>query len=954
MTASSGLAWRVVLVGCFLIACADAVRGESLHERIDRHLKPTAGFEPQRCSDAEFLRRASLDLIGMPPTADEARAFIADSAEDKRQRLIERLFASPHFVRHLANTLDLMLMERRAHTHVAADEWRDWLVKSIRENKPWNVLAREILSADGDDPAQRPAARFALDRSSEPNLLTRDIGRIFFGRDMQCAQCHDHPIVADYLQSDYQGLLAFVAPSYQVLRTEGDKQLTLQGERIGNDVTFESVFLKTPRRTGARMPDGTTLDEPFLLPGEEYVVAPAENVKAVPKFSRRAKLAELATSGSNDAFNRNIVNRLWAHLFGRGLVHPLDMHHPENPATDPELLQLLSKQFVAMNYDMRAFLRELALTEAYQRAFDAPQDVLAFAAQAAAELETLKQRRDALKLTAAESSKTYAETAEAWEEAEAAMMPVAGEFDAARTKYAEAKQNLDAAVQAAAEATAQLKMKQEVAGPLQQAATAAQQAVQIMAEDQELAGAAQLIAAKAQQVTAEIESLGKVAAEKTAAVPATTEAWKVAKPVLDETLTKVTPLTTTMKQAEETMLAARQTAEADAEALAAIDRKLEIVERVANLPELQAAIPAVQQLVPQREAELAAAQKQFDEYAPMMGQSEAAVISATEAITAAATALESAKTEHAKRTELAQAIRTALEATSAAAQRAPEDSALTEAVTKLQERVSAAQTAVAETEQQLAAATTAHQTASDALITAQKALADAAAELARREQAVNDAKSAIEATRGDVAAKQAELDGAIGELTDHWAKEFTLASLKPLSAEQLCWSVFRATGVYDRHWQAEVAELDKTSPLTDEQKHDPAQLATREAELELRTFNKLKDNINTFVSLYAAAAGQPQGDFFATPDQALFAANGGAINSWVAPAENNVTDRIIKQSDPRVAAEELYLSVLSRMPTDEEVKDVVDYLASRGEDRTAAAQELVWSLLNLAEFRFNH
>ena len=91
----------------------------------------------------------------------------------------------------------------------------------MRENKPWNVLAREVLQADGDDPAQRPAARFALDRASDPNVITRDIGRIFFGRDMQCAQCHDHPLVDDYLQSDYQGLLAFVAPSYAHCANEG-------------------------------------------------------------------------------------------------------------------------------------------------------------------------------------------------------------------------------------------------------------------------------------------------------------------------------------------------------------------------------------------------------------------------------------------------------------------------------------------------------------------------------------------------------------------------------------------------------------------------------------------------------------------------------------------------------------------------------------------------------------
>ena len=124
-----------------------------------------------------------------------------------------------------------------------------------------------------------------------------------------------------------------------------------------------------------------------------------------------------------------------------------------------------------------------------------------------------------------------------------------------------------------------------------------------------------------------------------------------------------------------------------------------------------------------------------------------------------------------------------------------------------------------------------------------------------------------------------------------WTRDFTIASLKPLTPEQLCWTVFRVTGVYDRYWQAEVAELDKTKPLTDEQKQDPAQVAARNIELEQRTYDKLKGNIGTFVAFYAAAAGQPQGDFFSTADQALFAANGGSINSWVAPAGDNVTDR---------------------------------------------------------------
>ena len=151
-----------------------------------------------------------------------------------------------------------------------------------------------------------------------------------------------------------------------------------------------------------------------------------------------------------------------------------------------------------------------------------------------------------------------------------------------------------------------------------------------------------------------------------------------------------------------------------------------------------------------------------------------------------------------------------------------------------------------------------------------------------------------------------------------------------------------------------MAELDKSAPLTDEQKQNAAAVAARDVELEQKTFDKLKSNAGTFVTFYGAAAGQPQGDFFSTADQALFAANGGAINGWVAPASDNVTDRAIKQTDLRVAAEDMYLGVLTRMPTEEEITEVTTCLTARTADRNVAAQELVWALLNSAEFRFNH
>lgn len=946
---------RLMVVGSLLQTTSLLADDDSLRHLIDQHLQPVSGFKPLRSSDAEFLRRVSLDLTGRPPTADEARAFLADPAPDKRERLIDRLLASPHYARHWASTLDLMLMERRPNTHISADDWQAWLHKSVKDNKPWNILAREILSADGEDPALRPAARFALDRASEANLLTLDTSRIFFGKDIQCAQCHDHPLIDDYLQSDYQGLLAFVSPGFAFLKKEGDKQITLHAERAGSDVSFESVFLKgEAHRTGPRVPEGITLDEPFFLPGEEYTIAQADNVKPVPKFSRRAKLAELATNGTNRAFNENMANRLWAHMFGRGLVHPVDLHHAANPASHPELMRLLGERFAAMNYDMKGFLREIALSEAYQRAFDAPADLTAFSGQAAAVVAQLEPQRPALEAAATASGTAYSQAMKAWHQAESGLLPIAVELDAARNAYAESKRKADEAAAALAMATTTHQAKQSLAAEMGKAMTSAQKVAAALPEDKELAGAVQLLTARFQTLSVEAAALAKVVEEKTAAHKPLADALASAKSTVDASLAKLAPTKAAMIQAEQVMLEARRKAAMDTQILAAFDKRLETTRRIAKRQELAKAITVAQGAHALRTQELAAAEKQLADYTPVVAQHQASVKTATETMTQATNALTVAQTEQAKRTDLATAIDTTLKSAEAAAMKAGADSVLTEVVAKLRDRSTLAKTQLGESQQQIATLSANQKAASDALAAAQKLLADATAEQARREQVVTAAKASVAAAAHEIGAKQSEVKTFLAELTERLANDFTLATLKPLTPEQLCWSVFRVTGVYDRYWQVEVAELEKTKPLTDAQKQDPAQRAARAVELEQRTFDKLKGNVGTFVAFYGAGAGQPQGDFFATADQALFAANGGSINSWVAPAGDNVTERIIKQTDPRIAAEELYLGVLSRMPTAEEITDVTNHLANRTADKPVAAQELVWALLNSAEFRFNH
>lgn len=942
------------LVGALAHAPHVWADSEPLHSQIDKLLVPVGGVTPAIASDAEFMRRASLDLIGMPPTADEARAFLAEKAPDKRTKFIDRLFASPHYPRHMASMLDLILMERRANTNVTADEWQAWLVKSVRENKPWNVLAKEILQADGADPATRPAARFALDRGSDPNMLTRDVGRIFFGRDMQCAQCHDHPIVSDYLQSDYQGLFALIAPTVPIVQKVGGKDTTVQAERAGAQVSFQSVFLHVPRRTVARVPDSVMIDEPFYLPGDEYEVAPADNVKSVPKFSYRAKLAELATNGSNDAFNRNIANRLWAHMFGRGLVHPVDMQNPENPPSNPELLQLLARRIAAMKFDVRAFLREIALSNAYQRSFDPPADLASLADKAAKEVTRLQEARVTLAKAAEGSADAYKKAAEAWEQLEAKAIPVASELDKVKTQYADAKKKADEAAKAAADAESQLKSKKTVATPVQQAATAAQEAIKALPADKELADAAQKFVARAQQLTAETTVLTKTATEKKAAVAPMTEAWNKTKPPVEAARQKVTPITLSLKDAEKIMLAARDRAANDKERLESLDRRLATAQKVVKVPELTQAIAAAKQVIPIREAAVASAEKLLAEFVPIGAERDKLAKSAAEASAAAAKAFETAHAPFAKQSEVIASIVAAHQAADVARQKVPDNVALADVVKKLEECRNDAQTKLAELQKNQDAAAAARKSVDEKFVAAQETLAAALAERARREQTVAAAKAAVAAAKAEIVAKTSQLSTTTSEVNDRWANDFTIASLKPLTPEQMCWSIFRATGVYERYWQTEVTELDKKKPLTDAQKKDPKQLEARNVELEQLTYDKLKANLPTFVGYYGAAAGQPQGDFFATADQALFVANGGSINIWVGPASGNVAERMAKQEDPKLAAEDLYLALFARMPTDAERADVVKYLKERTKDRSVAAQEMVWALLNSAEFRFNH
>lgn len=319
--------------------------------------------------DAGFCRRMYLDFAGRIPNVEELQSFLADSASDKRGQLIDRLLASPEFPQRMRDVFHVQWMERLGDH----DEWTKFLEASFAANKPWDQLVREILSPATDDDARRGAAFFLtkrLEHYGEQPIdypgLTRDIGRMFLGVDLQCAQCHDHLFVDDYKQLDFQGLHTVVLQTF----IRQDVKFPAVGEKpLDRKTEFMSVFVKQPKQTGPRLPFGTEVEIPVLAKGEEFEVPPDKKTKfpGTPKFSPLKELAERLPTADNAWFVRNTVNRAWFQLMGRGLVHPLDLQHSKNPPSHPEVMDLLAQEFVAHQFDMKWLLRELALTETYQR-----------------------------------------------------------------------------------------------------------------------------------------------------------------------------------------------------------------------------------------------------------------------------------------------------------------------------------------------------------------------------------------------------------------------------------------------------------------------------------------------------------------------------------------------------------------------------------------------------------
>jgi hypothetical protein len=328
---------------------------KKIDARLNERLKQNGATPAPRADDAEFLRRVMLDLTGRIPLASEVHAFLDDKAPDKRHKLVERLLAGPGYVNHYTNVWrTLFLPEASTNFEVAYMQigFDAWLRKKVADNVAWDKMAKELISApiaqdrnnnnynDLFNGRENPLAFFQA-KEGKPENVAAATARVFLGIHIECAQCHDHPF-ATWSREKFWATAAFFAGI----------------ERQGPNNFYSPLREVYDRREVA-------------IPNTEKVIQAAFLDDKEPRWkfqtSSRVTFAEWMTAKDNPFFAKTAANRIWAQLFGVGIVDPPDDFNQENLPSHPELLDELAKAFADANFDIKFLIRAITATDAYQR-----------------------------------------------------------------------------------------------------------------------------------------------------------------------------------------------------------------------------------------------------------------------------------------------------------------------------------------------------------------------------------------------------------------------------------------------------------------------------------------------------------------------------------------------------------------------------------------------------------
>ena len=291
------------------------------------------------CADSEFIRRAFLDVLGTLPERTDVEKFLADDSPDKRSRLIDRLLNEPAFADYLAQKLgDRLRVNARKLSLTGVHKFNAWLTSAVRDNIPYDRLARELLTAEGSSFTNPPAAFYRA--TNNPRDCAETISQLFLGVRIQCARCHNHPFDR-WSQDNYYGLGA-IFTRVQRHTVEGTGEILVSLDR--------NAELTNPRTNSNSIP---------WVPGTQALDVDAER-------DRRIAFANWLTSSENPFFARVAANRIWADLLGRGIVDPPDDFRADNPPSNPELLDALAREFAASGFDQKSLMRGILNSRVYQ------------------------------------------------------------------------------------------------------------------------------------------------------------------------------------------------------------------------------------------------------------------------------------------------------------------------------------------------------------------------------------------------------------------------------------------------------------------------------------------------------------------------------------------------------------------------------------------------------------
>ncbi len=343
------------------------------------------------CTDQEFVRRAFLDLCGILPTPEETKAFLASPDKDKRAKLIDALLERPEYADFWTlKWSDVLRSDRKTIQLKGIHVFQEWMHGNVAQNTPFDRVVRDLLEGSGRTFANAPANYYRIAR--DPQNLAETTVQLFFGIRMQCAKCHNHPF-EKWTQDDYYSTAAFFA---RVKQKPDPLEPTLVPTAPGGEIIYsDRAGEVTQPRTGKVM-------APKFLGGAVPAIPPGRD--------RRDVLAEWLTSRDNPFFAKSVVNRIWYHLNGRGIVDPVDDFRDSNPAANDELLAALAKDFADSGFDVKHIIKVIMTSRTYQlsaQGNELNKDDNKYFSHAVTKLLTAEQLLDAL-CTVTEVPEKYA------------------------------------------------------------------------------------------------------------------------------------------------------------------------------------------------------------------------------------------------------------------------------------------------------------------------------------------------------------------------------------------------------------------------------------------------------------------------------------------------------------------------------------------------------------------